>query len=158
MLASPTGKCIRHRIHRQHRSTIGCPVALQPFAEPRASRPDGRETWILWRICRPSGPHDEFVQARENVCDKQDQPAHAASRQSEDHASAGDDRLVWDSRRIKPNFQFPGGAWLTRDGANHRIALLRWIDEGPFLTGKCIRHHIWRHRGSATGRPAPKPS
>ena len=58
----------------------------------------------------------------------------------------------------RPNFQFPGGAWLTRDGANHRIALLRWIDEGPSLTGKCIRHHIWRHRGSATGRPAPKPS
>ncbi len=24
----------------------------------------------------------------------------------------------------KPNFQFPGGAWLTNDGANHRIALL----------------------------------
>jgi catechol 2,3-dioxygenase len=24
----------------------------------------------------------------------------------------------------KPNFQFPGGAWLSNDGANHRIALL----------------------------------
>jgi catechol 2,3-dioxygenase len=24
----------------------------------------------------------------------------------------------------KPTFQFPGGAWLTNDGANHRIALL----------------------------------
>lgn len=24
----------------------------------------------------------------------------------------------------KPNFEFPGGAWLTNDGANHRIALL----------------------------------
>jgi catechol 2,3-dioxygenase len=24
----------------------------------------------------------------------------------------------------KPNFQFPGGAWLTNDGANHRVALL----------------------------------
>jgi catechol-2,3-dioxygenase len=24
----------------------------------------------------------------------------------------------------KPNFQFPGGAWLTNDGANHRLALL----------------------------------
>jgi hypothetical protein len=24
----------------------------------------------------------------------------------------------------KPNFQFPGGAWLANDGANHRIALL----------------------------------
>ena len=24
----------------------------------------------------------------------------------------------------KPNFQFPGGAWLTNDAANHRIALL----------------------------------
>ncbi len=25
---------------------------------------------------------------------------------------------------MKPNFQFPGGAWLTNDEANHRIALL----------------------------------
>ncbi len=25
---------------------------------------------------------------------------------------------------LKPTFQFPGGAWLTNDSANHRLALL----------------------------------
>jgi catechol-2,3-dioxygenase len=44
----------------------------------------------------------------------------------------------------KPNFQFPGGAWLSNDGANHRIALLtssRMSDDPDKLIHTGI-HHI----------------
>src|SRR5262245_25273629 len=44
----------------------------------------------------------------------------------------------------KPNFQFPGGAWLTNDGANHRLALLssQKMREDPDKLVHTGMHHI----------------
>ena len=44
----------------------------------------------------------------------------------------------------KPNFQFPGGAWLTNDGANHRIALLTSskMSDDPDKIVHTGMHHI----------------
>jgi catechol 2,3-dioxygenase len=44
----------------------------------------------------------------------------------------------------KPTFQFPGGAWLTNDGANHRIALLTSskISDDPDKLIHTGMHHV----------------
>ena len=44
----------------------------------------------------------------------------------------------------KPNFQFPGGAWLTNDHANHRIALLTSskLSDDPEKLIHTGMHHI----------------
>ena len=44
---------------------------------------------------------------------------------------------------MKPAFQFPGGAWLTNDGANHRLALLTspQLSEDPAKLTHTGMHH-----------------
>jgi catechol-2,3-dioxygenase len=50
----------------------------------------------------------------------------------------------------KPTFQFPGGAWLTNDGANHRIALLTSskMSDDPDKLVHTGMHHIAFEYGS----------
>ena len=44
---------------------------------------------------------------------------------------------------MNPTYQFPGGAWLTNDGANHRLALLtsRQLSEDPDKLMHTGMHH-----------------
>jgi catechol 2,3-dioxygenase len=45
---------------------------------------------------------------------------------------------------MKPRYQYPGGAWLTNDGANHRLALLSvpGLEEDPAKLDHTGIHHI----------------
>ncbi len=45
---------------------------------------------------------------------------------------------------LKPRFQFPGGAWLSNDGANHRLALLATpsLTDDPGKLAHTGMHHI----------------
>ena len=49
---------------------------------------------------------------------------------------------------MAPNFQFPGGAWLTNDAANHRLALLtspRMSDDPDKLVHTGIHHSAFEY-------------
>ena len=45
---------------------------------------------------------------------------------------------------LKPRFQFPGGAWLSNDGANHRLALLATpsLTDDPGKLAHTGMHHV----------------
>jgi catechol 2,3-dioxygenase len=53
---------------------------------------------------------------------------------------------------LTPNFAFPGGAFLTNDAANHRLALLVWPDavaEGHTQGQMGLHHHAFEYAALA---------
>ena len=56
---------------------------------------------------------------------------------------------------MRPTFQFPGGAWLTNDAANHRLALLtspRMSDDPDKLVHTGIHHSAFEYARSEERR------
>ena len=82
-----------------------------------------------------------------HMTDHRDSP-QVPPRQPQDHAAAGDDRLLPHARGRRGVFQDQVGAWLSNDDANHRIALLafpNFVDDPEKDTRTGMHHSAFEY-------------